>query len=271
MSGSSFLVARERPADRSGWREGLLILVIIGLSFLAQCQKGGRLVDLRRGMESRLRDGDTVAAACSLLSGLNDPLISSAMVMGDVGADELDTLSLRILSYLSTSGSVSASVGDLPDSWNKAYLSLRITERYCDLKPAVAARMIPMALAVLSGSSRLSLSRARELASRGDTSGAIKVLEEALTRLSTPLPHLGAGQALVPLYREKASLCLAVGKLSEGMTVAEAVSVMGPPTSSDSVYAALSGDFYLMLSWDTVGALVRGDTVWELVDSRSFR
>jgi len=271
VNGSSLLVAREKPADRSGWRESLFLLVILGLSFLAQCQKGGRLVDLRKGMEAQLRQGDTVAAACSLLAGLNNPLISSSLVMGDVGADEVDSLSVSILSYLSASGAASVKAGDLPDSWDKAYLSLRITERYCDLKPAVAARMIPMAISALSGSAGLSLRRARELASRGDTSGAIKILEESLTRLSTPLPHLGASQALVPLYREKAGLCLATGRLSEGMTVAEAVSVMGPPTGHDSVYAALSGDFYLMLSWDTLGALVRGDTVWELVDARSLK
>lgn len=253
-------------------RRGILFpLVFFCLSFLLSCQKGGRLVDMRKGIEAQLRQGDTVAAACSLLIALNDPLISSSLVMGDVGADEIDSLSVNILSYLSASGATSVRTGDLPDSWNKASLSLRITERYCDLKPAVAARMIPMAIAVLSGSASLSLSRARELASRGDTSGAIKILEEAIARLSTPLPHLGAGQALVPLYREKAGLCLAIGKLSEGMTMAEAVSVMGPPTSGDSVYAALSGEFYLMLSWDTIGALVRGDTVWELVDARSLK
>ncbi|MGC8894434.1 MAG: hypothetical protein ACP5QG_06265 [candidate division WOR-3 bacterium] len=248
-----------------GNRIGLSILL-----FLA-CQKGGRLVDLRKGIEKELGQGDTVAAACSLLTALNNPVMSSSLVMGDVGADDLDSLSVVLVSFLSASGSASAAAGDLPDSWNKAYISLRITERYCDLKPAVAARMIPPALAVLSASSRLSLNRAQELASRGDTSVAIKTLDDAIARLSTPLPHLGASQALVPLFREKAGLCLAVGKLSEGMTVAEAVSVMGPPTGHDSVYAALSGDFYLMLSWDTVAALVRQDTVWEIVDSGAFK
>jgi len=229
------------------------------------------LVDLRKGVEAQLRQGDTVAAACSLIVGLNDPLVSSSLVMNDVGAEEVDSLSVNLVSFLSASGSASARAGDLPDSWNKACLSLRITERYCDLKPGVAARMIPMAVSTLSGSAGLTLTRARELASRGDTSGAIGVLDEALVRLSTSLPHLGAGQALVSLYREKAALCLSVGKLSEGMTVSEAISVMGPPTGQDSVYAALSGEFYLMLSWDTVGALVRGDTVWELVDARSMK
>jgi hypothetical protein len=243
-------------------------VLFFSLLLLSNCQKGGRLVDLRKGVEAQIRHGDTLAAACSLLVALNDPLVSSSLVMNDVGAEELDSISVKIVSWLSSSGSASARAGDLPDSWDKAYLSLRITERYCDLKPGVAAGMIPVAIAALSGSSELSLRRARELASRGDTSAAIGVLEDALAKLSTPLPHTGASRALVPLYREKASLCLAVGKLSEGMTVAEAISVMGPPAGRDSVYAALSGDFYLMLSWDTVSALVRGDTVWELVRAR---
>ncbi|MEO0145218.1 MAG: hypothetical protein ABIM19_00090 [candidate division WOR-3 bacterium] len=232
--------------------------------FLA-CQKGGRLVDLRKDVEEKLNQGDTLAAACSLLVGLSNPLISSSLVMGDVGAEELDSLSVNLISLLSSSGSASARAGDLPDSWNKAHISLRITERYCDIKPAVAGRMIPMAVSALSASAGASLLRAEDIAHKGDTYGAISLLEQSLSYLSTPLPHMGASQALLPLYREKAALCLAVGKLSEGMTVAEAVSVMGPPTGHDSVYAALSGDFYLMLSWDTVSALVRQDTVWELV------
>ncbi len=226
---------------------------------LLACSKGGRLYEVLKPVRERLSAGDTLAAARAYLEALNDRLVASAYVSEDVGWEEFEEVGKGIVR-----GLVRGAGGEsLPQAWVRLNLSLRILERLYDLKPERAGDLAREVEAGLEGVVARTLDEANSLWSQGDTSGALELLAQAQEALSTPLPRFR--KRIKTLALRRAELGAQAGRLTPGMSVAQAESLLGEPLSVDTAFAALSGRLGVVFKWETVAAFVVDDTVEDVL------
>ena len=229
---------------------------------LLACSKGGRLVEALKPVRKHLEKGDTVAAARAYLEALYDRLTASAYVSEDVGWEDFGRAGRELVSALCEG----AGARELPQAWVRLNLALRVLERLYDLRPQDASPLGERVEGAYRLLVRRSVAQAESLASLGDTSGALEVLAQAAEALSTPLPRFR--DEFKTLGLERARLGASWGRLTPGMSVAQAESLLGKPLSVDTAFAALSGRLGVVYRWETLSAFVVDDTVEDVIRER---